>query len=60
MNDITPAVPAGRQLIQGYGGGNFRIASNTHSGSVIILPETTVSWNVSAYEGLSPACFAVV
>jgi uncharacterized protein len=52
MNDITPAVPAGRQLIQGYGAGNFRIAGEAHSGSVIILPEITMSWSVTRYEDI--------
>ena len=60
MNDITPAVPAGRQLIQGYGGGSFRIAGNAHTGSVIILPETTVSWDVRSYEEISAASFDAV
>ena len=60
MNDITPAVPAGRQLIQGYGGGNFRVAGNTHEGSVIILPEVTVPWNVSAYEDIGMSSFEAV
>ena len=60
MSDITPAVPAGGQLIQGYGGGNFRIAGNTHAGSVIILPEETISWDIGAYEDISPASFGAV
>jgi len=60
MNDITPAVPAGRQLIQGYGAGNFRIAGETHSGSVVILPEATVSWGVSAYDEIAASSFDAV
>lgn len=60
MSDITPAVPVGRQLIQGYGAGNFRVAGTTHAGSVIILPEATVPWNVSAYEEITAASFDAV
>ena len=44
--DITPRVPAGRQLIQGYGDGGFRIAGQAHRGPVIILPERTAPWSV--------------
>ena len=55
MNDITPAVPAGRQLIQGYGAGGFRIAGETHAGSVLLLPEKTLSWPVAAYEEITSA-----
>ena len=60
MNDITPAVPAGRQLIQGYGAGNFRIAGEAHSGSVIILPEITMSWNVARYEDIAAETLSAV
>ena len=53
MADITPTVPQGRQLIHGYGGGVFRIAGQVHSGSVIVLPDRTISWSVGAYEEIS-------
>ncbi len=44
--DITPVVPAGRQLIQGYGAGKFRIAGQVHEGSVLVFAERTVAWPV--------------
>lgn len=43
MADITPSVPAGRQVIQAYGEGGFRIAGVRHQGSVLVLPEETRS-----------------
>ena len=58
MNDITAAAPSGRQLIQGYGANNFRIAGETHRGSVIIFPETTISWGIAAYDDITVASFA--
>lgn len=45
--DITPQVPEGRQLIQGYGGGGFRIAGQRHRGSVLVRRERTESWSVA-------------
>lgn len=45
--DITPVIPAGRQLIQGYGDGHFTIAGTRHQGSVIVLPEKTMSWPIT-------------
>ena len=48
MVDITPLVPAGRQIIQGYGDRSFRIAGKDWQGSVIILPDQTQSWAVAA------------
>ncbi|HEY6335563.1 MAG TPA: Mth938-like domain-containing protein [Alphaproteobacteria bacterium] len=47
MTDLTPEIPAGRQLIQGYGEGHFRIGGVLHQGSVIVLAERTLSWPVA-------------
>jgi uncharacterized protein len=51
--DITPRLPAGRQLIQGYGDGGFRIAGSVHRGPVLIFPERTVPWSVIGPEGIT-------
>lgn len=58
MNDITPPVPLGRQLIQGYGGGGFRIGGDTHTGSIIVWPERTLAWSVRSYEDISVSSLA--
>ena len=42
--DITPLVPAGRQLIEAYGNGGFVIAGTRYTASVIDLPERTLAW----------------
>ena len=55
MNDITPPVPLGRQLIQGYGGGGFRIAGEFHSGSMLVCPDRSFAWAANAYEDISVA-----
>ena len=47
MADITPRIPAGRKIIQSYGGGGFRISGEDHAGSVLVLPEDVLAWNVS-------------
>ena len=44
--DITPLVASGRQLIQGYGEGRFRVAGQVFPGSVLVFPERTLSWPV--------------
>ena len=45
--DITPLVPQGRQLIQGYGDGCFRVAGVVHTGSIFIVPDRTVAWPIT-------------
>lgn len=44
--DITPEVPAGRQLIQAYGDMRFRIAGQVHEGSVLVFPERARPWTI--------------
>ncbi|MEX2453437.1 MAG: Mth938-like domain-containing protein [Rhodospirillaceae bacterium] len=60
MVDITPAVPQGRQLINGYGNWGFRIAGESHKGSVIVLPDRTIHWPVTAWQDVGPESFASV
>lgn len=45
--DITPLVGAGRQIIQSYSGGQFRINGAVYSGAVIVFTDRTVPWAVS-------------
>ncbi len=47
--DITPAVPEGSQVINGYGPGLFRIAGVVHDGSVLVLPNQTLPWAVTVF-----------
>lgn len=44
--DVTPVVPAGRQVIQAFGDGRFRIADQVHEGPVIVFPSHTRAWPV--------------
>jgi uncharacterized protein len=51
--DITPGLPAGRKLIQGYGDRQFRIGGETLRGSQIVFPDRTASWSISAAEDVT-------
>lgn len=51
--DITPAVPEGSQVIQSYGPGLFRIAGVVHSGSVLVLPDRTLPWDLTEFGEIS-------
>ncbi len=42
--DVTPRLEAGRQRIQSYGGGGFKIAGQAFRGSVIVLPDQVLPW----------------
>ena len=51
--DITPAVPAGRQMVESYGGGRFRVSGTAYEGSVLVLPDRTVPWAASRLEDVT-------
>ena len=48
--DRNTGAMAPPQLIQSYEAGSFRIAGVRHAGSVLVLPERTLAWPVSAPE----------
>ncbi len=52
MTDITPPLPAGRQLIRRYGDGGFEIAGVRHDGSVLVMAERTLPWPPSRPEDI--------
>lgn len=53
MADFTTAAPAGRQIIQSYGEGRFRIAGESYRGSVQVFPDRTLPWPVETAAALS-------
>lgn len=55
--DVSPLAPAGRQMIEAYGDGGFRIAGVPHRGSVLVMPERTLAWSIAAADALSFASF---
>src|SRR3954465_12542724 len=56
--DLTPLVPQGRQIIESYGDGRFRITGAVHQGSVLVFPEQTVAWPVGDSTGLTEESLA--
>ncbi len=52
--DVTPLVPEGVQIIQGYGDGGFRIVQTFHRGPVLVMLETTLAWPVEPSAALAP------
>lgn len=58
--DITPAVGSATQIIQAYGDGGFRIASESYTGSVIVLAEQTLSVQVASATDLTTEALAPI
>jgi uncharacterized protein len=51
--DISPLIPIGRQVIQSYSAGIFRISQVEYTGPVIVLPERTIAWSAPAFADLT-------
>lgn len=58
--DVTPLIPEGRQLIEAYGDGAFRITGERYTGAVIVFPEATFPWDMNGIAGLSLEDFSLV
>jgi uncharacterized protein len=52
--------PRERQLIQTYGPGRFRISDVDHAGAVLVLPQRTLAWPVTAAAEIAPDNLAAV
>lgn len=46
--DVTPLIPQGKQIIEAYGEGGFRISGQRVEGSVIVFPDKVVAWPAAA------------
>ena len=44
--DVTPLIPAGRQVIESYGTAGFRVSGTAHAGSILVFVDSTVPWPV--------------
>ena len=46
--DLTPLIPGGRQIVESYGEGRFRIAGQLYAGAVLVFPERTLAWPMTS------------
>lgn len=51
--DVSPLVPAGRQVINGYGDGGFRITGQRFEGSVLVFPDRTLTIDLPSAAALT-------
>ena len=45
--DLTPLIPAGRQIVESYGSGGFRVSGRAWRGSVLVFADRTRSLEVA-------------
>ncbi len=58
--ELTDNIAKGRQVIEGYGDGTFRVSGTVHRGSVLVFADRTLAWEVAGITGLSVESLAAV
>lgn len=51
--DVTPLIPEGRQVIETYGDGGFRVSGTRWTGSVLVMPQRTLAWPPQAFTAVT-------
>jgi uncharacterized protein len=57
--DLTPLVPAGRQVIERYAPSGFRVTGVIYHGPVLVFPDVVLPWDIASgsavtWENLAP------
>ncbi|WP_114391588.1 Mth938-like domain-containing protein [Oleisolibacter albus] len=60
MIDVTPIIPADRQVIDTYAPGHFRVSNTLYQGPIIVFPDHTEAWAVDGFAQVTADSFAAV
>ena len=52
--DVTPLIPADRQVIDSYGPQGFHVSGAGYGGAILVFPDATMSWGVSGLDDVTP------
>ena len=58
--DVTPLIPADRQVIDSYGAAGFHVSGVAYDGAVLVFPDGTEPWPVDAVDAITAASLAPV
>lgn len=58
--DVTPLIPEDRQVIDGYRAGEFQVSQQVYHGPILVFPDRTVAWEVTAFTDFTPDSFTLV
>jgi uncharacterized protein len=58
--DVPPDTPTGRQVIESYGDGRFRVSGQVFEGSILVFTDRARSWPVVGMETVSLESLAAV
>lgn len=52
--DVTPLIPADRQVIDSYGAQGFHVSGTGYGGAILVFPDATLSWEVGSLRDVTP------
>jgi uncharacterized protein len=52
--DVTPLIPADRQVIDSYGARGFHVSGAGYEGAILVFPDATIPWPVSGLGEVTP------
>lgn len=58
MTDVSPIIPAGRQVIESYGAGGFRITGERYEGALLVLPDVVHAWSAKEWDSVTAQTLA--
>lgn len=58
--DVTPLIPKGKQVIDGYGDGGFRVSGTRVEGSIIVFPDRLIAWPAATLAEVTAALLDAV
>lgn len=56
--DLTPRLEPGRQRINSYGDGGFRISGQRYTGSIIVTSDTVTAWSRDSVDRIDATDFS--
>jgi len=51
--ELTPVIPSGRQVIESYGPRGFRVTGIAYEHSVLVFPDATLDWPITAIDAVT-------
>jgi uncharacterized protein len=52
--DVTPLIPADRQVIDSYGPSGFHVSGTAYQSAIVVFPDATHIWPVSTLADVTP------
>ena len=58
--DVTPSLPEGRHLVEGYGPGRFTVAGQLHQGAILLTANEVAPWAVASLDDVTLESLAFI